>query len=57
MRKREFLSFATTSEYICQKVVLALDFSSERLNIKEEETAITRRQRSDKKRKASGSSI
>ncbi len=43
-------------EYICQKVALALDFSSDRFSIKNEETAIARRQRSDKKRKATSAS-
>ena len=44
-------------DHICQKVALALDFSSERFTIKNEEAAIARRQRSDRKRKASASSI
>jgi hypothetical protein len=44
-------------EYICQKVALELDFSSDRFTIKEEEAAIARRERSDRKRKDSASSI
>ena len=43
-------------EYICQKVALELDFSSDRFSIKNEEAAIARRQRSDERRRANASS-
>ena len=55
-RSRRYYLSKVMREHIQKKVALELNFSSDRLTIKDEEAMVARRKRSERKRKASASS-